>query len=216
MELLDLLKDNKGTVSSKLGKDLAVRVLKGDTAIFQQAVDYACYELDKPEAKSIRAGAAKIIEKTAEKKPSLLAPELERLKPALSVPEPQTRWMLIQVFGYCAKLNPEAAISVMDIAKSYLTENAGVCLTGAAYRYFGYVGATSETAAQDCMQVLDQAILSASLNEIDWILEGFMLFCHLLPSEDKKVIEKHTENQLDSTKKSTQKRAVKLMKKLSL
>jgi hypothetical protein len=67
MNLLDQLKSNKGTVSSALGKELAEKVLKGDKSILEQAIDYVSYDLDNQKSKGIRAGAAKILEKVAEK-----------------------------------------------------------------------------------------------------------------------------------------------------
>ena len=120
MELIDLLKSNKGTVSSALGKELATKVLNGDLSILQEAMKCVSFDLFNVKSKGIRAGAAKIIEKVAEKKPELIAQDLDILKPALNAPEPQTRWMLMQVFGYCAKLNPKKSVSILNFAKQYL------------------------------------------------------------------------------------------------
>ena len=85
MDLLDQLKNNKGTVSSALGKELAKRVLDGDKSILEQAVDYVSYDLGNQKSKGIRAGAAKILEKVAEKEPELIANLLDKLKPALEI-----------------------------------------------------------------------------------------------------------------------------------
>jgi predicted subunit of tRNA(5-methylaminomethyl-2-thiouridylate) methyltransferase len=76
MDLFDQLKNNKGTVSSALGKELAEKVLKGDKSILEQAIDYVSYDLDNQNSKGIRAGAAKILEKVAEKQPDLIANRL--------------------------------------------------------------------------------------------------------------------------------------------
>ena len=46
MDLLNLLKSNKGTVSSALGKELAQKVLKGDTSILNDAVKKTTNPLD--------------------------------------------------------------------------------------------------------------------------------------------------------------------------
>lgn len=97
MDLFDLLKSNKGTVSSALGKELAQKVLKGDTSILNDAVKYVSFELQNEKSKGIRAGAAKILEKVAEIQPELIADKLDRLKPALEVKEPQTRWLQLGV-----------------------------------------------------------------------------------------------------------------------
>ncbi|MFH1520054.1 MAG: HEAT repeat domain-containing protein [Candidatus Micrarchaeota archaeon] len=105
MNILNQLQQNKGAVSSKLGKELAEKVLKGDNVILKEAVQLCSFN-----DKNVRAGAAKIIEKVAEKKPELVSSYLKELFPALDSPEPQTRWMIIYAFGYCAKLNPDIAV----------------------------------------------------------------------------------------------------------
>jgi len=117
MSIYMLLKNNKGTVSSALGKELANEVLGGKIEILMEAIELVNYKLDNSKAKSIRAGAAKIIEKVAEKELDKVAPHLEKLVPALSVPEPQTRWMLIRVLGFCAQLNPNIALTGVEDAK---------------------------------------------------------------------------------------------------
>jgi hypothetical protein len=216
MEIFELLKNNKGTTSSTLGKDLAIKVLNGDISILHEAIKYVSYDLENEKSKSIRAGAAKIIEKVAEKKPELVAKELNKLKPALKAPEPQTRWMLMQTFGFCAKLNPEASISAINHAKQYLTENAGICLTGAVHLYLGRIGATSNKTANEVLMILDDSLKSASENEVDWILEGFLSIIDNIDSDSKIIIQKNAELCLDSKKKSTQKRAQKILKRISV
>jgi len=215
MEIFDLLKSNKGTVSSALGKDLANKVLNGDLSVLQEAIKYVVFDLNNINSKGIRAGAAKIIEKVAEKKPDLIAKDLDKLKPALNAPEPQTRWMLMQVFGFCAKLNPEESISALNFAKKYLTENVGVCLSGAVHLYLGRIGAISEKNANIVISILDDSLKKATENEIDWILEGFLYILDKLDSDSKEIVKRNAEIYLDSRKKCTQDRAKKILKKLS-
>ena len=215
MEIFDLLKSNKGTVSSALGKDLANKVLNGDLSIIQEAFKYVVFDLNNESSKGIRAGAAKIIEKVAEKKPDLIAKDLDKLKPALNAPEPQTRWMLMQVFGFCAKLNPKEAFSAIDFAKKYLTENAGVCLSGAVHLYLGRIGATSVNTANEVISILDDSLKTATENEIDWILEGFLLILNNLDSDSIEIVKRTAEIYLDSRKKSTQDRAKKILKRIN-
>lgn len=213
-DLLDQLKSNKGTVSSALGKELAQQVLNGDQLILQEAVTYASYDFKNPKSKNIRAGAAKILEKVAEQKPELVADHLDRLKPALTVGEPQTRWMIMQVFGYCAALNPKDAVSVLCYAQKYLSEDAGVCLSGAAHQYLGRIGATSKVTAKTVLPILDDALKTASENEVDWILEAFMSILDKLDEDAKQVVRHDSESQLNAKKKSTQNRAMKILKKI--
>jgi hypothetical protein len=215
MDLLDQLRANKGTVSSALGKELAEKVLNGDKSILEQAVEYVSYDLDNEKSKGIRAGAAKILEKVAEKQPDLIANRLDKLKPALTVKEPQTRWMLMQVFGYCAKLNPKDSESIIDFAKQYLNENAGVCLSGAVHLYLGRIGSTSDKTADKVLPILDEALKTACENEIDWILEGFLNIVDKVDSDSRQLIKRNAELQLDANKKSTQDRAKKILKKIN-
>jgi len=215
MEIFELLKANKGTVSSALGKELGAKVLNGDSSILEQAMKYVVFDLNDDKSKGIRAGAAKIIEVVAEKKPELIAKDLDKLKPALNAPEPQTRWMLMYVFGFCAKLNPKDSISVMDYAKKYLTENAGVCLSGAVHQYLGRIGATSEKTAMIVLPILDDSLRTASENEIDWILEGFISILNVLKPDSLMIVKRNAEIYLDSRKKSTQDRAKKILKKIN-
>lgn len=214
MDLLDILKANKGTVSSALGKELAEKVLKGDHAILQDAIKYVGYDLKNEKRKGVRAGAAKILEKVAEKKPELIAGQLEKLKPSLEVKEPQTRWMLMQVFGYCASLNPKESSSILEYAKDYLAENAGVCLSGAVHLFLGRIGATSKKMAYDVLPILDDAFRTASENEIDWILEGFYNIIDHMDIDAQQLIRKNTELHLDAKKKSTRARAKKILKRI--
>jgi len=215
MEIFELLKANKGTVSSALGKELGAKVLNGDLTILEQAMKYVVFDLNDDKSKGIRAGAAKIIEVVAEKKPELIAKDLNKLKPALNAPEPQTRWMLMYVFGFCAKLNPNDSISVMDYAKKYLTENAGVCLSGAVHQYLGRIGATSEKVANIVLPILDDSMRTCSESEIDWILEGFLSITSKLKQDSLLIVKKNAEICLDSKRKSTQDRAKKILKKIN-
>ena len=215
MEIGELLKANKGTVSSALGKELGAKVLNGDLSILREAFNYVIFYLGNEESKGIRAGAAKIIEVVAEKKPELIAPDLDKLKPALDAPETQTRWMLMYIFGFCAKLNPMASISIIDYAIKYLAEDAGVCLSGAVYQYLVRIGATSETTAKEVFPILDDSLKTASENEIDWILEGFLSMVSVLNPDSLMIVKRNAEICLDSRKKSTQDRAKKLLKKIN-
>lgn len=213
MSIFNQLKNNKGTVSSSLGKELAQEALNGNENILKEAVELTSFDYDNEKSKNIRAGAAKIIEKVSEKRPDLVAPYLEEIMPALDVPEPQTRWMIIHTFGLCAKLNSELAIAAIEKAKEYLKENAGVCLTGATVIYLGNIGALSSREAKIVFPILENSLKTASLNEIDWILESFY---KIFQNTDKNIKEKiinHAKKYVNSSKKSQQMRANKILKK---
>jgi len=55
---------------------------------------------------------------------------------------------------------------------------------------------------------------TAKENEVDWILEVFLSIVDLMDSDAKQVIRNYAELQLDAKKKSTYKRAKKVLKKM--
>lgn len=214
MTILAKLQNNKGTVSSALGKELAIKVLNGESVILSEAIDLVNYEPNNVKAKNVRAGAAKIIEKVCEKKPELMAPHLEKILPALSLPEPQTRWMLIMALGYCAHLNQKIALKGTRFAKNYLQENQGVCLSGAAAIYLGHIGALSVKAAKQVFPILSNALDNASVNEVDWILEALLKISANLNIAGKKIIVNYAKSFLGAPKNITRKRAGKIIQML--
>jgi HEAT repeat protein len=153
MSILPQLLNNKGTISSKLGKALAQQVLDADSAILDEAVTL----LDHDD-KNVRAGAAKIVEQVAVKRPDLVRPYLPQLLDALDAPEPQTRWMAIHTLGLCADQDPEVALQAMPHAQAYLEANSGACLRGSTLTYLGHAGATSPEAALQAFPLLEGAL----------------------------------------------------------
>ena len=90
MNLFEQLSNNKGTISTALGKSLARQVLQENRMdILLECIDLASYEASSPASRNIRAGAAKVVEIVAEKRPEWVAPYLDKLLPALSVQEPK-------------------------------------------------------------------------------------------------------------------------------
>lgn len=62
MSVFEQLTRNKGTVSSALGKELAQRVLRGETDILDEAIKLSSYDTANFKSRSVRSGAAKIVE----------------------------------------------------------------------------------------------------------------------------------------------------------
>jgi hypothetical protein len=153
MPILQQLQKNRGTISSALGKSPAQKVLEGNKEILKEAVELIEYN-----SKDVRAEAAKIIEKVAEKKPELVVSYLKDLLPALELPEPQTKWMIIHTLGLCAKLNPSISIKGIDKAKAFLETDSGVCLWDRTILYLGYVGAISRECANEVFPILERAL----------------------------------------------------------
>lgn len=213
MSILEKLQNNKGTISSALGKELAWEVLNGDRGILNEAVALCVYNLPDPGSKNVRAGAAKIVEIVAEKKPEWVSPFLNDLFPCLQAPEPQTRWMTIRTFGFCAVLSPETAKKGIEYAKCFLLGNEGVCLSGSAALYLGDIGALSKETARTVLSVLGEAEKKAGKNEIDWILEAYMKIFPMLDENGRSRLASFAGHQLRAEKKSTRARAEKLLKK---
>jgi hypothetical protein len=214
MSILAELKRNKGTVSSALGKELAKVVLAGKKEVLQEAILLTSFDSGNMKSKGIRAGAAKIVEKVAEEKPELVARHLGKLLPALDMPEPQTRWMVMMTLGYCASLNPQISCKAVPYAKQYLKASEGVCLSGATALYLGAVGALSAKDTKRVLPILIAALRTASVNEVDWIVEAFIKIADHLKPADRNAIVTHANKYLDAPKQSTRKRVEKLMKKI--
>jgi hypothetical protein len=214
MPIFDQLKKNKGTVSSALGKELACKVLNGNADILSEAIQLVHYDVKNEKSKNIRAGAAKIIEKVAEKKPEIVSPYLKSLFPALTVIEPQTRWMLMMAFGYCARLEPELTSKGIIYAKQYIHEQQGVCLSGAAETFLGCIGATSNERAEIVLPILLDAIENSIPNEVDWVLEAFYSILDKLSMKSRTIVAECSKKHGDSSKSSTKKRVSKILKKI--
>ncbi len=213
MHLFEKLITNKGTVSSALGKELAKEVLDGNEQYLKEAVELVNYDIQNIKSKGVRAGAAKILEKVAEKKPELVAPYLKDIHTALEVKEPQTRWMIMQTYRFCTHLNPEVTSLGIQYAKSFINEHQGVCLSGASELFLGSIGSISKDKAEEVFPILLQALNNALLNEIDWILEAFYSIYDNLNAENQAIIIKCSKKHLNSSKKSTVKRVEKILKK---
>ncbi len=215
MNTFEQLSHNKGTVSSALGKALAQKALAGQTDILSECLELACHDPAKQDQKNIRAGAAKVIELVAEKRPEWVAPHLEKLLPALSVTEPQTRWMVIRTMGYCAHLNKAVAQKAIAFAERYIDSKEGLCISSSADLFLGDFGAISEKDAHKVFPVLERSMENAIENEQDWLLEAFYkLFPNLAKAEQEKAA-KFAERYQYSTRKSTQQRALKILRRRS-
>ncbi|MFH0974957.1 MAG: hypothetical protein V1874_04150 [Spirochaetota bacterium] len=215
MTLFDRLANNKGTVSSALGKEIAKEILNGNNKLLSDTIPFVNYELKKTTVKHIRAGAAKIIECVAEKRPDLVAPYLERILSALEAEEPQTKWMIFMTLGYCSKIEPTIAEKALPYAKKYILEktNGQLCLVGAIDMYLGNWGTISKENAQKAYKLLVESTNNVIMNEQDWILEGFLKIVEFLNSSQKKVVTEFANEYIEYSKKVTQKRAQKIIEK---
>jgi hypothetical protein len=213
MSTFEQLSKNKGTVSSALGKNLAQKVLEQDqTNILFESIDLASYEMNVPTSKHIRAGAAKVVEIVAEKQPELVAPHLEKLLPALAVPEPQTRWMIIRVMGFCAHLNKLVAQEAIAYAERYIDSKEGLIIASSADLFLGDFGALSKEDAKKVLPILEQSMETVITNEQDWLLEAlYKVYANLERAEQEKV-RKFAERWQYSSRKSTQQRARKILR----
>jgi hypothetical protein len=215
MELFDALKNNKGTVSSSLGKELANEILHGNKKILKEAVPYVCYNLKNKGDKNVRSGAAKIIECVAQEDSKLIAQYLGKLVPALNVNEPQTRWMIFRTIGFCAKLRPEIAKSVIPYAKQYIREKVDgqLCLVSSIDLFLGDYGSISKEAKEEVYPILLESIDNIIQNEHDWIIESLIKISQYFNKEEKKQICSFANEYKNYTRKKTQERVLILLKK---
>ena len=215
MRLFDRLANNKGTVSSALGKEIAKEILNGNYELLSDTIPFINYELRKIAFKHIRAGAAKIIECVAEKRPELVAPYLESILPALEVEEAQTRWMIFMTLGYCSKIESSIAEKALPYAKKCIFEKTDgqLCLVGAIDMYLGNWGKVSKNNAQKAYNILVESTNNVLMNEQDWILEGFLKIIDLLNQDQKIVVAEFANEYIENSKKATQKRAKKVIEK---
>ncbi len=213
MSIFEELAANKGTISSALGKALAKKVLQeGQSDILTKCIDLSSYEKDDVGAKNIRAGAAKVVEIVAEKRPEMVAPRLEDLLPALSVQEPQTRWMIIRTMGFCAHLNKPIAEKAITYAKKYIEEKEGLIIASSADLFLGDYGALSKEDAEIVFPILEYSMERAVKNEADWLLEAFYKLYANLGEREKNIVLKFAEDWQYSARKSTKKRAKRILR----
>jgi hypothetical protein len=213
MNTFERLSKNKGTVSSALGKSLAREVLNaGRHDILLECIDLVTYESSAAGSRHIRAGAAKVIEVVAEEKPELVAPHLGRLLPALSVQEPQTRWAIIRVMGFCAHLNRPVAQKAIAFAEKYLSSKEGLVIASSADLFLGDFGSLSRKDAAAIFPILERSMKNVVTNEQDWLLESLLkVFPNLGKAAQDQAI-KFAKRWQSASRKSTQQRAHKILR----
>lgn len=206
MTLLQQLKENKGTVSSALGKQLATEVLAGNRDLLFEAMKLIHYD-----DKNVRSGSAKLIEKVAEVSPELVEKHLPDLVGCMKYEEAQTRWMVLHIAGLCAKFQPETSRNFFSEAVKYLGKKHGTVLNDRAITYFGYMGAVSK---KDCKNCYPYLIRSFKLhpNRVTRIFESFERIVMVLDKEQKKTLLKFAEKYKTDKMKSNAVWAKKILK----
>jgi len=209
MTLLKQLKENKGTVSSALGKQLATEVLAGNRDILSEAIKLINYD-----DMNVRSGSAKIIEKIAEISPELVANHLSDLTKCMKYEEAQTRWMVLHIAGLCAELQPGISRDFFNEAVKYLNKKYGTVLNDRAITYFGYMGAVSK---KDCKNSFPYLIQSFKLhpNRITRIFESFERMIDILDKEQKKTLLKFAEKYKADKMQSNSRWAKKILRTMN-
>lgn len=209
MTLLARLQANKGTVSSALGKQLALEVLGGNKKLLADAVKLIHFD-----SKNVRSGAAKLIEKVAEGNPKLVARHLPKLRPALEYEEAQTRWMMVHTFGLCAHLDPDAARGIFKEATGYLDPSHGTVLRDRAITYLGYMGAVSR---KDCNKCFPRLIESFDLHpdRVPRVLESLERMVGVMSAKQKAEATAYASEYAEHAKPSLKSRGKRLLKALA-
>lgn len=208
MTILPQLKENKGTISSALGKSLARQVLAGQTPILEEAVELLAHD-----DKNVRAGAAKIVEQVAMVDPGLVVDFCPQLLPALEVPEPQTRWMIIHALGYCASLDTPTALQALPQAQAFIEADSGACLWGATLVYLGHLGATLPANTRRVFPLLEQALRDIP-KQAKQVLESFWGMLGQADDEIRTQIARHAESYAQSENATLKRLARKIQKEL--
>lgn len=180
--LLNQLQNNKGRISSALGKELAKQVLSGREDILQEA-----FELIHHDNQNVRSGAAKIIEKVAEERPELVIGRLSDLRRCMDYKEAQTRWMVMHVAGLCAKLQPDISRDFFDDAVAYLDKKHGTVLNDRAITYLGYLGAVSVADCSRCFPNLMESF-ERHPNRRTRVFESLIRMSDHMSDEQKRIV----------------------------
>jgi|GEM_PF-665813 len=204
--LLNQLKENKGMVSSALGKKLAKEFLSGKTEILDEALELIHFD-----DKNVRSGAAKIIETIAEEKPELISKFLSGLIQCLKYPEAQTRWMILHIAGLCAQYQPEISRKIFQEAVKYLHKKHGTVLNDRAILYFGYMGSVSKEDCDHCFPYLIDCF-SIHPNRITRIFESLERLSHHMDANQKQIYNTYIKKYLTSDKPSVRRWANKARK----
>jgi hypothetical protein len=210
MSILPQLQENRGTISSRLGKSLAQDVLQGDVEILAEAVTLLAHS-----DKNVRAGAAKIIEQVAVAQPQLVAGHLSDLFPALDAPEPQTRWMVLHTLGLCAALQPHIALRALPYAEAYIDAESGACLWGSAVIYLGYLGATSAQNARAVFPLLEHALHTIP-GQAKNVLTAFLRMLDQIDGRERAVVAGYAAACTDHEKPTARKTARRLQKQIEV
>lgn len=214
MSIFEMLKKIEGPLTSSHSKEFASQVLEGDHQILDEAVELVVYDLKNKKEKNIRVRAAKLVECVAMEKAELVTPYLKKILPALEAPEPQTRWMILRIMGFCAANDPDTAKEALPFARDAIRQkkDGQLCLVSSADLYLGDYGALSVERAREVYKLLLESTDNLILNEHDWLLEAFMKIIPHLNAEEKKVILDFAAGYQDHERKSTRERVKALQK----
>ena len=132
---------------------------------------------------------------------------------ALSVEEPQTRWAIIRTMGFCAHLNKSVAQKAIPYAKKYIDEKKdGLIIASSADLFLGDFGCISKKDAHRVFPILERSMGNVIENEQDWLLEALYKVYPNVGEAEQKTIKKFAEDWQSSNRKSTQRRAKRILK----
>jgi hypothetical protein len=212
MNVFSRSSNNKGITSSKISKALAQNVLNGQTDILLDCIDLVSYDIEAPARQHVRSGTAKVIEIVALNRPDLVAPYLQKLFPALSAKELQTRSMVIRTMGFCAYLNKPVARDAIVYAERYIIQKEGLTLASSTDLFLGDFGALSIEDAQTVFPLLERSMQNLIPNEQDQLLEALFRLLRNLGSPERKRCFEFAERWQGSARKSTQQMMRKILR----
>lgn len=213
MSVLGELSETKGKNPENLARGLAQQALyQNRTDILLECANLTSYYASSASFRHIRSGAARVVEIVAEKKPELVAPILERLFPALSVQELQTRCTIMRILGMCARAGRGTAQKAIGFAEKFIDAKEGLTLSCSTDLFLGSLGSISKMDAGRVFPLLEQSMENPLEDEHDCILEALLMtFPNLEEAERNKVL-KIAERWQNSSQKSVQFKAEKILR----
>ena len=118
----------------------------------------------------------------------MVASQLEKLLPALTVDEPQTRWMIIRTMGFCASLNTAIAEKAVKYAGDYISDKEGLCIASSADLFLSDYGSISKKNAVAIFPILEKSVSNMIKNEEDWLLESFIKIFKNLGADEQEIV----------------------------
>lgn len=214
MSYLDLFMSNKGTISSKLSKQIATQLLESNQGIPYEIVELCFYNHHVGKFKNIRSSACKIVELIAEERPEWVSSYLKDLSLVLEVSEAQSKWMIIKTFSYCADLNKGDFKDILNNVLQIFNNDPGLVLMSSCLMYFSSFINIYNASFDSILDEIVKYTSHSKENEFDFFISFFEEVRHLFSSSTKERVYALVNIMKHSSRKITLKRKKKFLDQL--